>query len=97
MICIKWTADDVTALDLPECSYITPEYLFDGDYKGNLRVLRLPECIKKVDLSRVDRKAKLLSRLILRAGTKQIAGVPCKVAVEKAGGGFVDSDLAAKM
>ena len=91
-IIIKWTADDVGVLDLPECRCFTTNYLFSDDYKGNLRILRLPKCIKEVNLSCMDRRAKRLSRLILRPGTKLITKVPIKITMEKDDGGFTTVD-----
>ena len=91
-IIIRWTADDVGVLDLPECRCFTTNCLFSDDYKGNLRIIRLPKCIKEVDLSHMDPRAKRLSRLILRPGTRLITRGPNKIMLEKDEGGFVTID-----
>ena len=71
-ICIRWVAEDIDDLELPECRYIAAQKLFSDDYEGNVRTLRLPKCLKKVRLSEIDEKAGVVENLVIQPNTEYI-------------------------
>ena len=50
-ICIEWSADDIKDLELPECEFINMNVLFEPNYVGRIKTIRLPYCLKSVDIN----------------------------------------------
>ena len=86
VICIKWVADDIDDLKLPECEYIAAQVLFKESYKGKLRTLRLPRCLKKVDFYTIDLKVKYIENLVIPPETEYVDDNVCKIEKENADG-----------
>ncbi len=86
IICIKWVAEDIDDLKLPECEYIAAQVLFARDYKGDLRTLRLPRCLKRVNLYYLDLKVKYIEKLVIPPGTEYVDENVCTIEKENADG-----------
>ena len=86
IICIKWVTEDIDDLKLPECEYIAVQFLFKESYKGKLRTLRLPRCLKKVDFYTIDLKVKYLENLVIPPGTEYVDENVCTIEKENADG-----------
>ncbi len=81
VICIKWTADNVGLLELPECEHFSIDLLFSPDYEGNLRILIMPKCTKNAHFY-FDDRAWELRRLVFRTGTILGKCLPRNVFIE---------------
>ncbi len=75
-ICLKWSADDIEDLELPECGYICLTDLFHPDYEGNIKTIRLPYCLKSAD---IDEMGNGLSRRMMEGMSERHASTDIKL------------------
>ena len=90
-ICISWSSEETSGLDLPECEFIHTEKLFSESYTGSLSLIRLPKCIKQVDMKYMDPQIVYLNTLVLKECTSLISTderkrVPGMIVIEKSSG-----------
>ena len=66
--------------------YMKTTDLFKESYKGKLRTLRLPRCLKKVDFYTIDLKVKYIENLVIPPETEYVDDNVCKIEKENADG-----------
>lgn len=81
-ICIEWVADDIDDLKLPECEFIAAQHLFGFMYDGELKTLRLPRCLKKVNLNDIDVNVRYLENLVIPPETGLVEEGVCTIEKE---------------
>ncbi len=97
-ICINWSADDIVDLELPECKFIRMIALFDPNYVGNIKTIRLPYCLKSVNVDEMCSGLSMrmlqglsehfvskdikLHKVVIRSGTKLKSVEGCTIVRE---------------